>query len=89
MTTMPRIVISWKDTANATSFQSITLKTVVTHTVSYFVIGLLTFTLFDYRAKYADVMVAGSFRQMADPLVSAGPLFQVLRGFLFGIAFYA
>ena len=28
-------------------------------------------------------------RQTGDPLVAAGPLFQLLRGFLFGIVFYA
>ena len=38
--------------------------------------------------NYADPAVASTLRQTTDPLVTAGPLFQVLRGFLFGIAFY-
>lgn len=71
------------------SFSAITLKTVIVHTVTYFLIGFLAFTFFDYGAKYADPVVAGTLRQTDHPLVSAGPLFQVLRGFLLGIVFYA
>jgi len=59
------------------------------HTVTYFVIGLLSFMFLDYSARYADPAVAVALRQTDHPLVTAGPLFQVLRGFLFGIAFYA
>jgi hypothetical protein len=42
----------------------------------------------DYSAKFADPIVANMFRQTDHPLVAAGPLFQVLRGFLFGVVFY-
>lgn len=71
------------------SFTSIAFKATVVHTVTYFVIGLLSFALLDYTTKYADPAVAVVYRQMGDPMIAAGPLFQVLRGFLFGIAFYA
>lgn len=70
------------------TFGSITLKTIIVHTVTYFLIGLLSFTFFDYASKFADPTVANLMRQTSDPLVAAGPLFQVIRGFLFGIAFY-
>lgn len=59
------------------------------HTVTYFIVGLLSFLLLDYSAKYADQVVSASLRQTDHPMVTAGPLFQVLRGFLFGIVFYA
>lgn len=88
MTTLPRTVALQQSTS-ATSFWSITLKATLVHTVSYFGVGLLAFTLLDYRNNYADASVAASFRQMDDPLVAAGPLFQVLRGMLFGCVFYA
>lgn len=71
------------------TFASIVLKTAVIHTVTYSLVGLLAFTLFDYASLYADPAVARLMRQTGDPLVASGPLFQVLRGFLFGLVFYA
>ena len=71
------------------SFSAIAIKTAIVHTVTYFVIGLLSFLVLDYSAKYADPAVAVALRPTNHPLVNAGPLFQTLRGFLFGIAFYA
>jgi len=70
-------------------FSSFAIKTTLVHTVTYFWIGLLSFLFFDYSARYADPSVSIALRQTDHPLVAAGPLFQVLRGFLFGIAFYA
>lgn len=70
------------------SFSVITLKATVVHTVSYFVMGLLAFTILDYSAKFADPIVANMMRQTDHPLVAAGPLFQILRGFLFGVVIY-
>lgn len=71
------------------SFSSIALRATLVHTITYFVVGALSFTLLDYSARFADPAVAGMMRQTDHPLVAAGPLFQVLRGFLFGILFYA
>ena len=70
------------------SFTSITLKTIVVHTVTYFLVGLFAFILLDYTSKYADPSIANFMRQTTDPLVAGGTLFQVLRGFLFGLVFY-
>ena len=71
------------------SLSSIISKTTLIHTVTYFVIGVLSFLFLDYGARYADPSVAVALRQTDHPLVTAGPLFQILRGFLFGIVFYA
>lgn len=71
------------------SFISIVLKTTVVHTVTYFIMGLIAFTFLDYSAKYTDPMIANFMRQTDHPLVAAGPAFQILRGFLFGIVFFA
>lgn len=73
---------------NKFSFSVISQKSTIVHTVSYSIIGLLAFTFLDYSAKFADPIVANMLRQTDHPLVAAGPLFQVLRGFLFGIVFY-
>jgi hypothetical protein len=71
------------------TFSSIAWKTTLVHTVTYFIVGLLSFLLLDYSTNYADPVVSASLRQTDHPMVTAGPLFQVLRGILFGIAFYA
>jgi hypothetical protein len=70
------------------SFSSITIKTAVVHTVTYFLVGLLSFALLDYSAKYADPIVSNLMRQTDHPLVAAGPALQLLRGFLLGIVFF-
>lgn len=69
-------------------FWSITVKTTVTHTITYFIAGVLAFTLFNYTAMLADPFHSSFMRQATDPLVRAGVLFQPIRGFLFGIVFY-
>jgi hypothetical protein len=70
------------------SFATIALKTTMVHTVTYFVVGAVAFTLLNYSSRYANPIVANVLRQTDHPLIAAGPLFQVLRGFLFGIVFY-
>lgn len=71
------------------SFHSIVVRATIIHTITYFVVGLLSFLFLDYSARFADPTVAVGLRPTDHPLVTAGPLFQILRGFLFGIAFYA
>lgn len=66
----------------------IMLKTAVTHTVTYFLMGLAALLLLGYADKYADPSVAVLMRQTTHPLVAAGPLFQILRGVLFGIVVF-
>ena len=66
---------------------SIVVKTVVAHTVSYVVVGMLAFVLFDYPRLYAETDLRYLMRQTTDPMVMAGPLFQPIRGVLFGVAF--
>lgn len=73
---------------NSFSLANISLKSTLVHTVSYFVVGLIAYTFFDYSAKFADPIAANMFRQTDDVLVAAGPLFQIIRGFLFGIVFH-
>ena len=70
------------------TFWGITLKTIVTHTVTYFAVGLLAFTVFDYTARFADTALRSFMRQTDDLLVAAGPLLQPIRGLLFGVVFY-
>jgi hypothetical protein len=70
------------------TYLSLTYKTVVVHTVTYVVVGLLAFTLLDYRRLLAEPSLRTLLRRTDDPWVMAGPLFQPLRGLLFALAFY-
>jgi hypothetical protein len=70
------------------SFKSIVWKTTLVHTVTYFLTGLLALYFLDYTARFADPQVATYMRQTDTPWVAAGPLFQVVRGLLFGWAFF-
>ncbi len=80
-----------KDTSRdgTLSFSTICIKSTLAHTVTYFVIGFISFSIFDYSARYADPILGSFMRQTDHVLVAAGPLFQVIRGFLFGLVFYA
>lgn len=64
------------------------LKTVVTHTVTYFVLGVVSFVLFDYAKVYSGAGLTGFLRPTNDPLVTAGPLFQPIRGALLGLVLF-
>jgi hypothetical protein len=64
------------------------LKTVAAHTITYFVMGLLASTILDYGAFFAESSLNVMMRPTSDPMVMAGPLFQPIRGVLFGIVFY-
>jgi hypothetical protein len=64
------------------------LKTIVTHTISYFIMGLIAATFLDYAARFALPEMACWMRPLDDPLVMAGPLFQPVRGLIFALVFY-
>jgi len=70
------------------SFWLISVKTIVVHTVTYFITGLLAFVFLDYADRFADPAIRVLMRQVDDPLVTAGPMLQPLRGILFGLVFY-
>jgi hypothetical protein len=70
------------------TFLSVITKTIVTHTVTYFVMGLLAYTILDYTRFFAETGLKYIMLPTTSPWVMAGPLFQPLRGILFGIVFF-
>ena len=50
--------------------------------------GLLASTIFEYGRLYAETDLNLLMRQTSEPMVMAGPLFQPIRGILFGIVFF-
>ena len=73
---------------NKPTLLAITTKTVVVHTLTYFFIGMIAFSLFNYAVNFADPAIGSFMRQADDPMVQAGVLFQPIRGILFGLVFY-
>ena len=76
------------DTVRWPSLGEVVVKTMVTHTVTYFLVGLAAFWGLDYTRTFAEPGVRSLMRPTDDPLVMAGPLFQPIRGLLFGLVFY-
>jgi hypothetical protein len=70
------------------SLAALTLKSLVTHTVTYFMAGLIASNLFNYAGLFAVPSMAGFMRPYDDVWVMIGPLFQPLRGILFALALY-
>ncbi len=66
----------------------VVVKTLVTHTLTYFIMGLLAFVTIDYTRLFAETGLKYLMRQTNDPFIVAGPLLQPIRGALFGIVFY-
>ncbi len=70
------------------TFARLSIKAIAVQTVTYFAMGLPAFLLLDYANRFAQPGLSGFMRQTTDPLVAAGPLFQIVRGILFAMAFY-
>lgn len=67
---------------------TLAIKTIVAHSITYFLMGMLASTLLGYAESFARPWMACWMRQTDDPIVMAGPLFQPIRGLLFALAFY-
>jgi len=68
------------------TFPSLAAKTAVCHTLTYFLMGALAAHFLKYGEEFAKP--ASGMRQITDPWVMAGPLFQPLRGLVFASVFY-
>lgn len=73
---------------NQPGFLALAAKTIVVHTITYFFMGILASTFLDYAERFARPEMACWMRQLDDPLIMAGPLFQPIRGLIFALAFF-
>jgi hypothetical protein len=62
------------------------IKTVATHTVTYFLAGITGMYLLNYGESMGTE--ESIFKPISDPWVMAGPLLQPIRGIIFALAFY-
>jgi len=79
---------SHESAAKRITLSGLTIKAVVAHTVTYFVAGILAFTLNDYQQMYAQPPLSYFMRPTTDRLVMAGPQFQPIRGIICALALY-
>lgn len=70
------------------TFLGLTIKTIVVHTVTYFIMGILALTLLEYRQGFSEGALQGYMRQVDEPIIALGPALQFMRGILFAVAFY-
>jgi hypothetical protein len=70
------------------SLMQLVVKTIVAHTATYFLMGLLASSFLNYAERFARPEMACWMRSLEDPIVMAGPLFQPVRGAIFALAFY-
>jgi hypothetical protein len=70
------------------SFRSFIWRVVASHVITYFVVGLIAFELFDYRTLYAETELRHLMRSTDSGWVAAGPALQLIRGTLFGLVLW-
>ncbi len=70
------------------SFRSILYRTIISHTVTYFVTGVVASILLGYATRMIRPDVAPIIRKITDPILIASPLFQPFRATLLAIVFY-
>jgi len=70
------------------TFLGLSIKTIVVHTVTYFIMGLLALNFLEYKTAFAEPITREYMRQVDDPIVALGPSLQFIRGILFAMAFY-
>ena len=58
------------------------------HLVTYFVAGLIAYTLFDYRGLFQTQGLSSYMRPVDSKWVAAGPSLQVIRGLILALALY-
>ena len=69
-------------------FPGFAVRTIVVHTITYTLMGILAMISLNYAEQFSKPDMASWMRQTTDPIVMAGPLFQLIRGLVFALVFY-
>lgn len=70
------------------SFWSILYRTIITHSVTYFLIGILASIFLGYSERMLRPDIAPIIRQITDPILIVSPWIQPIRALLLAIVFY-
>lgn len=74
--------------SKALTLVTLLVKTVVVHTITYFLMGIGAATFLNYAERFARPEMICWMRPTTDPMVMAGVLFQPLRGIVFALVFF-
>lgn len=72
----------------ATMFGSFAWRVAACHLVTYFVAGVLAYTLFNYKQLFETGPLSALMRPVSSKWVAAGPALQVFRGLMFALVLY-
>jgi hypothetical protein len=70
------------------AFLRFSVKVIVTHTVTYFIFGLVMSNVFHYERLFQQDIIKDFMRPIDSPYVFAGPFLQPIRGLLFAIGLW-
>jgi hypothetical protein len=70
------------------SFRGFVWRVAASHVITYFLVGLIAFTVFDYRTLYAETELRHLMRSTDSAWVAAGPALQIIRGIMFGLVLW-
>ena len=59
-----------------------------THMITYFIAGILAFTIFNYEESFQTGDLAVLMKPISSPWVMAGPALQIFRGILFSLVLW-
>jgi len=59
-----------------------------THMLTYFIMGIIASTLMNYKGAFENPPMSYLMKPIDSPWVAAGPVLQVLRGFVFSVALW-
>lgn len=58
------------------------------HVISYFIMGLIASILLDYKEAFENPPMSYLMRSVDSPWVAAGPMLNVIRGFIFSVVLW-
>lgn len=70
------------------AFAAFAWRVLSLHVLTYFLIGLAAFLVFDYRRAFETTELRYLMRPTTSPWVAAGPALQIFRGILFAAILY-
>jgi len=70
------------------SFGTFAWRITATHTITYFIAGILAFYLFNYEESFQTGDLAVLMKPTDSPWVMAGPALQIFRGILFSLVLW-
>jgi len=70
------------------AFTTFAWRVLSLHMLTYFLVGLAAFLVFDYRQAFETTELRYLMRPTTSPWVAAGPALQIFRGILFAVILY-